>query len=283
VTSTDREPLDVATINAALASTLAGYWRVRVVAETSSTNEDLLRAAAAQSPGAESANGSVLIAEYQHGGRGRFDRVWTSPRSAGLTISLLLRPSSPVETWGWLSLLAGVALRDALLQMIRTAGGTAHEESVLLKWPNDLLLGPSNKKVAGILVESTADASVIGIGVNVTTSADELPVSTATSLAVERLPADRAAIVIALLTRLHTRLRAWENAGGSAERSGLRAEYRRHCSTVGRRVSVDLPAGVRYGSALDVDETGRLVVRFDDTETVQVVSAGDVMHLETAG
>ena len=77
----------------------------------------------------------MLVAEHQHAGRGRLDRSWTSPPRAGLTFSIVLRPTVPIRTWGWLPLLAGVALDEA----VAAATGVP----VALKWPNDLLHGPS--------------------------------------------------------------------------------------------------------------------------------------------
>jgi BirA family biotin operon repressor/biotin-[acetyl-CoA-carboxylase] ligase len=291
VTVPTRAPLDAAAIDAALDPARDGNWHIEVVAETSSTNADLLHAVqahAAGTPTPRSATGSVLVAEYQHGGRGRFDRVWGSPTSAGLTLSALVRPTAARASWGWLPLLAGVALRDALLAGTGDArvGGDpmpAGVGLVSLKWPNDILLGPAQKKVAGILVQSVADGVVIGIGLNVTTRADELPVPTATSLALEGWPTDRAAVLKSLLRRLHARYQTWNDADGSASRCGLLEEYRRHCSTIGRRVSIDTSRGLRHGAAVGVDETGRLEVRFDDSETIEAVSAGDVTHLRAAG
>ena len=75
-----------------------------IVESTASTNDDLLRAAPTLPSGA------VLAAEYQAAGRGRQNRTWTSPARAGLTFSVLLRPDVPAGQWGWLPLLAGVAV-----------------------------------------------------------------------------------------------------------------------------------------------------------------------------
>ena len=108
------------------------------------------------------------MAEFQRAGRGRFTRTWTSPPRAGLTFSLLLRPVSvPVAQWGWLPLLTGVALSDAVRGFVPV--------EVSLKWPNDLLVGPSGQKVAGILAEAGAGWVVVGVGINVDHRPDELP------------------------------------------------------------------------------------------------------------
>jgi BirA family biotin operon repressor/biotin-[acetyl-CoA-carboxylase] ligase len=236
-----------------------GGWRLTVLASTGSTNTDLLAAAATGAP-----DRSVLVAELQTGGRGRLDRSWSSPSGAGLTFSVLVRPAVPVSGWGWLPLLAGLALR-------RTVGGDA-----ALKWPNDLLLGPDDGKVAGILAQVTEGAVVIGVGLNVTLSAAELPVPTATSLALQGVgQLDRTALLTGFLTELDAVLGRWN---GDAEGSGLAAEYRAGCRTIGQQVSVQLPDRTATGRALDVDSAGRLVLQPDDGGKALSIAAGDVTH-----
>ena len=119
--------------------------------------------------------------------------------------------------WGWLPLLAGLALR-------RTVGAGAR-----LKWPNDLLLGPDDGKVAGILVQAAEGAVVVGIGLNVTLTAAELPVPTATSLALQGIrQLDRTALLAGFLTEFDAVLARWLAADGDAEaqRAGRRVPGR---------------------------------------------------------
>ncbi|HEV3291948.1 MAG TPA: biotin--[acetyl-CoA-carboxylase] ligase, partial [Streptosporangiaceae bacterium] len=103
-------------------------WReIRVVAETGSTNADLLAEARAGA-----SEGLVLAAEAQTAGRGRLGRRWLSPPGAALTFSVLLRPRGvPPARLGWLPLLAGVAVAAAV------TGAAALDTR--LKWPNDVL------------------------------------------------------------------------------------------------------------------------------------------------
>lgn len=245
-------------------------WRVEVVAETGSTNAD---AAAATRDGA--AEGLVVVAEAQTAGRGRLGRSWQSPPRAGLALSVLLRPAVDVARWGWLPLLAGVALAEAVRET------TGLEPS--LKWPNDLLLG--GRKCAGLLAEvPVPGAVVVGIGLNVTLREDELPVTPtglpATSLLLAGASAvDRTDLVIALLARLGAHYAAWQEAWGDPDKSGLRDAYLRMCGTLGRRVSVLLPGGDAdlTGEAVTVDAEGRLVVRGESGD--HPVAAGDVVHL----
>ena len=247
-----------------------GLWTsVRVVAVTGSTNADV---AAAAAEGA--AEGLVLVAEEQRSGRGRLDRVWQMPARAGLLFSVLLRQPLEPARWGWLPLLAGVACADAVEQVTGVQAG--------LKWPNDVLVG--ERKLAGILAERRAgdgqgDALVLGIGLNVSLTADELPVPTATSLALEsEEPVDRDPVLRAVLRALEHRYRRFLSAGGDPVRSQLLEEYRTRCTTVGREVRVLLPADRELlGRAVDVDVEGRLVVEGPDGRVP--VAAGDVVHV----
>ncbi|MBT0767994.1 biotin--[acetyl-CoA-carboxylase] ligase [Kineosporia sp. J2-2] len=279
-TDLERPPLRQAALRSALAVG-ADTWRtIDVVAETASTNADLVARAQA---GEEA--GAVLIADSQNGGRGRLGRAWTVPPRSALTFSVLLRPAAPVETWGWLSLVAGVAVTDAL---VRVCGLPAS-----LKWPNDVLVpatGPApadyaggRLKIAGILAEASGPAVVIGIGLNVTQDASELPVPTATSLRLAgSATTDRDTVLRAVLRALARRLGEFERAvttGDGAGRSGVAAAYRERCSTIGATVRAELPGGIsRVGLADGVDDDGRLLLRLPGGST-QALAAADVVHV----
>ena len=271
----DRPPLRRDELSRALAAP-GGLWSdLRVVERTGSTNADVRRAALA---GAH--EGLVVVAEDQSEGRGRLGRGWQSPPRAGLTFSVLLRPADvPAAAWGWLPLVVGVALATALR---RHAGVAA-----LLKWPNDVLV--AERKVAGVLVERVDDldhvdgpAAVVGVGVNVLQREDELPVPTATSLALAGATVtDRAALLRAALHELAGRYAQWRVAAGDADRAGLRTDYRDLSATLGHPVQVSMPDGRRLeGTAADIDLTGRLVLR-DSAGATSALSAGDVVHVRT--
>ena len=81
-----------------------------MVERTGSTNADLIAAAAAGAP-----DRTVLVAEYQDAGRGRLARSWVSPPGSGITVSVLLRPAGvPPSRFGWLPMLAGLAVLDTV-------------------------------------------------------------------------------------------------------------------------------------------------------------------------
>ncbi|MGY1708180.1 biotin--[acetyl-CoA-carboxylase] ligase [Geodermatophilus sp. SYSU D00758] len=254
----------------ALAAELTGgsrLWRsLEVVEEIGSTNAALLHAAAE-----DTGEGAVLVAEHQAAGRGRLDRVWTSPPRAGLTVSLLLRPDVPAARRGWLPLLTGVALAEAV------AGTTPVRVS--LKWPNDLLAA-DGAKLAGILAEVASGAVVVGVGLNVSTHAGELPEG-GTSLALAGAgPVDRGALLLAFLRGLERRYLDWVAALGDPVGTGLGRDYLAWCSTVGSEVEVTLPDGSALaGTAESVDWDGRLVVR--GPEGTVALASGDVRHVRT--
>jgi BirA family biotin operon repressor/biotin-[acetyl-CoA-carboxylase] ligase len=243
-------------------------WQLQVVDETDSTNADLREAA--KSGGARP--GQVLVARYQRAGRGRLDRRWESPADTGLTFSVLLDPTPVAPAlWGWLPLLAGLAVAEGA----RAATGVA----LRVKWPNDVQ-STDRRKVAGILSERVDTAAgplaVVGIGLNVSSTAEQLPVPTAGSLAMAGGKVDEpAAILSAILTRLDTRLSVWRAAAGDAAAAGLLDAYAAASVTLGADVTVTLPDGdVVVGNALRIDPDGSLVLRTVDGE--RSIAAGDV-------
>ena len=260
----DRPPLDGPALAASLTRD-SGLWRsLEVVPEIGSTNAALVAAAAA-----DEAEGAVLVAEHQVAGRGRLDRVWTSPPRAGLTVSFLLRPDVPAARRGWLPLLTGVALAEAV--------GEVTGVRASLKWPNDLL-ALDGRKLAGILAEGSGTAVVVGVGLNVSTTADELP-DTGTSLSgVTGATVDRAPVLLGFLRAVERRYRRWTAALGDPVSTGLAADYLAWSSTVGSEVVVSLPDGSTLeGTARAVDWDGRLVVATPEGQVE--LASGDVRHV----
>ncbi|MGW3336339.1 biotin--[acetyl-CoA-carboxylase] ligase [Streptomyces sp. NPDC001009] len=271
----DRPPLNATALRRALVQE-GGLWSsVDVVQRTGSTNSDLV--ARASSGTAE--EGAVLIAEEQTAGRGRLDRRWTAPPRSGLFFSVLLRPAEvPLERWGWLPLLTGVAVATGLS---RAAG-----VDTALKWPNDLLVtvGGEERKAGGILAERAGeDGVVVGVGLNVTLRADELPVPKAGSLLLaDAVSTDRDTLLRSVLRSLETWYDRWRAAGGDPVTSTLQETYTAGCATLGREVRAELP-GDRdlVGEAVAVDGDGRLVIATPQG-TREAVGAGDIVHLRPA-
>lgn len=211
--------------------------------------------------------GTAVIADEQTSGRGRLGRRWTSPPGSGLYLSAVLRPPIPVESAWQLSFVASVAVAEAL----RGSTGAAAQT----KWPNDVLV--NGRKVAGILIETcvaSGGAVIVGIGVNV--NAAEFPAKiagTATSIALEMgEPASRPEIERAVLDAFASRYETWKAEGFPPILDAWRAL---DC-TVGRDVEVRAPDMVVRGAAVEVNDSGGLVVRSGDGALIEV-TAGDVL------
>ncbi len=216
-------------------------WTVEHVAETGSTNADLLASADSRP------DRSVIVADHQTAGRGRLDRRWDAPPGANLLVSLLfhLVPRDPGELTRRVGLAAVDACRDVA------------DVVAVLKWPNDVLVG--DRKLAGILAQrSAAGAVVVGLGLNVRWAPD----------GAARLGED-----VAPLDVLHAVLGAYDRLPDD-----IADRYRRTLATLGRAVRIELTDGTVAGTALDVEPDGRLVV-LDHCGVTHRVDVGDVVHL----
>lgn len=213
--------------------------------------------------------GTLVVADHQTAGRGRLDRDWETPPGTALTFSAVVDPHLADEDWPLLPLATALAVAEG----VRRAAAVDPQ----VKWPNDLLL--DDGKVAGILLERVPGPSgtprplaVIGIGINVGMTREQLPVPTATSLAIAGAVVDRTTVLREVARALATTLDEL-----SADPKALLERYRTACSTIGRQVEVHLPDGsVLRGRAEDVDDRGRLVV------DGRAVGAGDVVHVRPA-
>jgi BirA family biotin operon repressor/biotin-[acetyl-CoA-carboxylase] ligase len=245
--------------------------------EVGSTNDELTIRRA------DSPDFTVVVTASQTAGRGRLGREWVAPPGKTLAVSVLLRPRLPageplgLEHFGWLPLIAGVAMARSVASVI---GG----HSTTLKWPNDVQI--DGRKVSGILAEllPTGDAVVIGAGVNLLLAEDELPIPTATSLVLAGAEFEGDQLFDEVLYRYLTSLRelipSFSKSGGDAAASGILDLVSDRCSTLGQEVRVHLPGGNDLvGVATGIDSSGRLIVRRTSDGAVQSVAAGDVTHL----
>ena len=199
--------------------------------------------------------GEVVVAEAQTAGRGRRGRTWASPPRKNLYFSVVLRPELPPSRAPELTLVASVALCDALRQAGVEAG---------IKWPNDLLVG--DRKIAGILTELAADPDrvewvVLGAGVNVNARRDDFPPEVrdeATSVLIERgQAAPRALFAAACFTALE----GWLDRHAEEGFAPVREAWRARSVTLGREVTVRVDGRELTGTAEDIDATGALLVR----------------------
>ena len=263
------------------------FDQVSWVAETGSTNADLLDAATQGRP----RHGAVLVAEHQHAGRGRRDRTWTTAPGDALLVSILLRPQ--VEPEGLSVLTTAVALSAA------EACAALGYPGVRVKWPNDLVVGEPghHRKLAGVLAQSQVMGSdvvvVVGIGLNVIS--ERFGELAAGAVALDQIgPAcNRPAFLIKLLTRLAPTL---DGIGGD-NGADLWRRYRDVSATLGTVVRAELDPGARErepiadadasqgaatvtGTAVDISAARALIVD-TGTERVELLVA-DVVSLRPA-
>ena len=251
-TSAPRAPLDKSVI----ASALSQYWRVSVLDLTTSTQSelaDMVRENSAKS-------GDVVAAEFQSAGRGRMDRTFEAPRGSALLFSLYLKPKRERADWGFISHLAALSMQQVI--------ATDVPSQVLLKWPNDILI--NNGKVAGLLAQTVSDGVILGIGINVAMTQEELPVDSATSLAIAGSDnLNRNLILSNFLMRFEKNFKMWD------EGEDLVESYSEICSTLGRSVRVEVVGREnRTGRAVAINQSGALILE-DGFE----VNVGDVIHL----
>jgi len=214
-------------------------------------------------------HGTLVMAEEQTAGRGRAGRSWHSEKTNGVYMSLLLRPPiSPMHA-PLLTLLTGLALRDAVLE----EAGLAPD----LRWPNDLLL--AGKKCGGILTEMHAEPDrvhflVVGIGVNVNHAS--LPADIAGLATSLRMVTGRTYSRLQLVVRLLRKLETYYNlflAEGPAPIVNRFTEVSSFAR--GKRVRISTPWESYTGLTEGLEPHGLLRVRRDDGRQDTVIS-GDV-------
>lgn len=247
-----------------------------IVAETGSTNDDAKAGAREGAP-----HGAVWLAESQRAGRGRQGRAWLSAPGENLLFTVLLRLRCMPARVPLVSLVAGLAVRDAVARAL----GSEADGDVVVKWPNDVMVrgpGAALRKVAGVLVESALAGAkveyvVVGIGLNVL--ARTLPADVAafaTSIAIERdarvaLPATgRAEILADVLGGLERDVELVAHKG----LGHVHARLTRHDALRGHAVESvgDGSGGELRGVAEGIDLDGRLLVRREDGSLVHVSS-----------
>ncbi len=233
------------------------------LASVDSTNAEAMRRAAAGETGP-----LWILAETQSAGRGRSGRHWSSS-SGNLYASLLVRLSTPSPKAYQLSLVAGVAVIDA----IRATMSLAADATLSLKWPNDILVGA--EKTGGILVESSTGAgglvAVIGIGINLVTH-PLLPDRPATHLGAHGIAPDAETLLAAIAPQLAAWLEVWAEGSGF---SAIREAWLARCGALGQRLGINTGRERIEGTFCGVDHDGALLLQ-DDSGRERRFSFGDV-------
>jgi BirA family transcriptional regulator, biotin operon repressor / biotin---[acetyl-CoA-carboxylase] ligase len=232
------------------AERIAPIWDIVHVAETGSTNADLVAAGTSGSAG----HGRVLVADHQTAGRGRLDRRWEASPGANLLVSVLFRT-------GW-------HYPHELTQRVAVAAADAAEVLTgvrpTLKWPNDLLV--SGEKLAGILAQAGGSGGriefvVVGMGLNLGWAPDG-------AARLEGVSRDDF-------------LHEWLRLMAAQWSDPIETRYRAQLATLGQRVRVERTGDALEGDAVDVQPDGTLIV-CDDHGVQHSVALGDVIHLRRA-
>jgi BirA family biotin operon repressor/biotin-[acetyl-CoA-carboxylase] ligase len=214
-----------------------------------------------------------IVAERQSAGRGRHGRAWVSERG-NLFATLLLTDPGPPEHWPELSLVAALAVHDAVAEV-----AVALKPKLAIKWPNDLLL--TGGKFAGILVESEGlaeGAVAVGIGINCKSH----PASTdfpATDIGAAGAKVTAAKLFCTLSVKMLGRVAQW-NRGEHF--STIRTDWLARAAGLGEPMRVRLSDREISGTFETLDDAGRLVLLVSEGRR-ETVSSGDVIALEGAG
>lgn len=218
--------------------------------------------------------GTVVLADAQTAGRGRLNRVWQSPSGSNLYFSVILRPTVAPSDAAQITLLAGVAVAEAISPVCPAGIG--------IKWPNDVRI--HGRKVCGILTEMRAAGSettvIVGIGLNVNMRKGDFDPGhsdTATSL---REETGRDHSREKLFAMLCERLEQWYGTFLDAGFAPVREGWLGWSEMAGRPVRIRFRDEVQEGVVEGIDRDGALLIS-DSQGEVRRITAGDATILKS--
>jgi BirA family biotin operon repressor/biotin-[acetyl-CoA-carboxylase] ligase len=230
-------------------------WRLEIYDELGSTSDLCTARARAGEP-----EGLAVLALTQTAGRGSRGRSWQAP-AQNLNLSVLLRPKRPAAQAGFFSLLAGIAVAEALEQCFAPP--------TMLKWPNDVLVGGA--KLAGVLIDAAPsgqnlDWLVIGIGMNLR-HAPEIPGRLTTALHAHGVTLSAPDAANAILERLSH----WHDATAEA----IQQAWLARAHPIGTELSVRGLHGTQTGTFAGLSPAGELLLQ--SKNRIDPISTGDVL------
>ena len=241
-------------------------WNIQELDEVDSTNDFLLESSR---KGAK--QGTVIYADSQKKGRGRFGRIWHSPKGEGLYFSYLLKPELAKDKLHLLSLASGLGVAEGLNEFCNTKNKTL---ALGLKWPNDIRI--SKKKVGGILCEIEIDREnntsvIVGIGINTNMIINRLPENLqniTTSLKNEGLGMiENKKLLYILLQKQKELYNELKNFGFE----NILERWMSFCDSLGEEVL--MKGGKIKGKIIKINSKGHLVVKRDDGEILEIFSS----------
>ncbi len=232
-------------------------WRIIRVALTGSTNDDVRNAAEAGE-----GEGLVIVAKQQSSGRGRQGRVWQSPEG-NLYASILLKPTIPASEWPTYSFVVALAVHEAIKSVLP-------QSDVKLKWPNDVLV--NDQKISGVLIETSGDALITGIGINVRHYPTDA-LYPCTSIATE---GNAQAEVDQVLNNLLSALSHWHDVRQTKGFEPVRTAWLTHARQGTLQVRLPQAETPLHGRMNGLDQHGNLLLRLEDGQE-RLISTGDVL------
>ena len=219
------------------------------------------------------ADGTLYITESQTGGRGRRGRNWVSPAGSGIWMSLLLRPDIAPVNASMLTIVAAMAVQEAIHKVLTEDG---HDAECRIKWPNDIVL--NKKKVCGILTEMSAEMDyihyvVIGMGINVnTTEFDDSIKATASSLYLETGDHLKRSRIVAAFSESFAKY--YDTFVKTQNLAGLKEDYNSMLVNKGGDVKAIYADKEIVGKALGINDEGELIIKTDEGE--KIIRTGEV-------
>ena len=247
-------------------------WSIATEQSATSTSDLAKRAAANGAP-----SGKAFLAIEQTAGRGRHGRHWDSQKG-GMYLSVLLRPSVPVDQWFALSFAASLAVLEAVRSQLAAHLSSAEMPQTGLKWPNDVIV--AGGKISGILLEVEGKALIVGSGVNIgpvgqVGSQNIAPIALADILpdGVRDLPQP-----YDFATAYLDRLAFWYDRFCQSGFGPIRDTWLENALFLGQQVAVQCDARVLSGVFHDLGMDGTMLL-LDDSGQTRHITTGDVKLL----
>jgi BirA family biotin operon repressor/biotin-[acetyl-CoA-carboxylase] ligase len=243
--------------------------KIYYYSETGSTNDEAFTLGIAGTP-----EGTVVIADCQSGGKGRFQRLWYSPSGVNIYTSIILKPQIESSGASLIPIMAGVAVAEVL--------NAYCPGKIKLKWPNDVLL--NDKKVCGILsrakiAEKEIEFIVLGIGINVNMESNQFSKEihdSATSLVIET---GREISRQELTISLYENLGKWYKQLLQKEFGRIKEKWLELTPMIGQAIEVVFKDETMRGEATGIDDDGSLIILAEGNKKIKV-SAGDATILK---
>ncbi len=212
--------------------------------------------------------GTVVIADYQSHGRGRFGRVWKAEPGENILMSIILRPEIPLEKFGVIPFLCAISVAEAIEKNAKV--------NITTKWPNDLLI--NGKKFCGILMEVSitadkGDFAILGIGVNVNQVQFPKEIqdyATSLRLATGKLY-NRTMLIQDILRSFET---DYIELNRNKDFNSVISKWKKRCEMLGKEIMVIQNGKTIKGKAIDIEERGFLLLEVEGSKVLKL-SSGD--------